>query len=97
MLQTNLISLSKSPWAAPTVLIKKYNGISQFCVDYQRINTVTCKDAYLLPRVDDILETLADSQLFSTLNLASGYWQMEVEPDDREKLLFTSQGLYKLI
>ena len=56
-------------------------------MDYRRINAVTRKDAYPLPRVDDILETLAGSQLFSTLDLASGYWQVKVKPEDREKLL----------
>ena len=57
---------------------------------------VTRKDAYPLPHVDDILETLAGSQLFSTLDLASGYWQVEVKPEDREKTTFiTSEGLYE--
>ena len=96
MLKENLISPSKSPWAAPIVLVNKKDGISQFCVDYRRINAVTRKDAYPLPRVDDILETLAGSQLFSTLDLASGYWQVEVKPEDREKTAFiTSEGLYE--
>ncbi len=57
---------------------------------------VTKKDSYPLPRVDDILDSLANAQLFSTLDLASGYWQVEVEPEDREKTTFTTNhGLYK--
>ena len=96
MLQENLISPSKSPWAAPIVLVNKKDGTSRFCVDYRRMNAVTRKDAYPLPRVDDILETLAGSQLFSTLDLASGYWQVEVKSEDREKTAFiTSEGLYE--
>ena len=86
MLHKNLITPTKSPWAAPIVLVKKKDGTSRFCVDYRQINAVTRKDAYPLPRVDDILETLAGSQLFSTLDLGSGYWQVEVKPEDREKL-----------
>ena len=96
MLKKNLISPSKSPWAAPIVLIKKRDGTCQFCIDYCQVNGVTRKDAYLLPQVDHILETLARSQLFSTLDLASGYWQVEVKPEDQEKTAFlTSEGLYK--
>ncbi len=57
---------------------------------------VTKKDSYPLPRVDDILDSLANAQLFSTLDLACGYWQVEVEPEDREKTTFaTNHGLYE--
>ena len=68
------------------VLVKKKDGISHFCVDYRKVNTVTRKDAYPLPRVDDLLDTLAGSRLFSTLDLISGYWQVEIHPRDKEKL-----------
>ena len=62
--------------------------------EYHQVNGVTRKDAYPLPRFDDILETLAGSQLFSTLDLASGYWQVEVKPEDWEKTAFvTCEGL----
>ena len=95
-LQRNLISPSKSPWAASIILVKKKDRTSRFYVDYRQLNAVTRKDAYPLPWVDDILETLAGSQLFSTLDLVSGYWQVEAKPEDRDKTAFvTSDGLFE--
>lgn len=78
------------------MLVKKKDGTSHFCIDYHKVNTVTWKDAYPLPRVDDLLDTLAGSRLFSTLDLISRYWQVEVHPRDKEKTAFrTSEGLYE--
>ena len=96
MLERDIIRSSSSPWASPVVLVTKKDGTSRFCIDYRKVNSVTRKDAYPLPRVDDLLDTLAGSQLFSTLDLISGYWQVEVCPGDKEKTAFcTSEGLYE--
>ena len=59
-------------------------------MDYRKVNSVTRKDAYPLPRVDDTLDTLAGSRLFTTLDLASGYWQVEVAEEDQPKTAFTT-------
>ena len=96
MLSKGVIKPSTSPWASPIVLVKKKDGSTRFCVDYRKVNNVTRKDAYPLPRVDDILDTLAGSQWFSTLDLISGYWQVEVKEEDREKTAFcTPDGLFE--
>jgi hypothetical protein len=62
-------------------------------VDYRKLNDVTKKDCFPLPRIDDTLDTLEGTKWFSTLDLKSGYWQVALHPDDREKTAFsTGQG-----
>ena len=74
----------------------KKDGSTRFCVDYRKINAVTHKDAYPIPRVDDTLDTLSGSTWFSTIDLKSGYWQVEMAPTDREKTAFcTQEGLFE--
>jgi len=67
-----IISPSKSPWISPVVLVKKVDESIHFCIDYRKVNELTRRDAYLIPRVDDTLDTLAGSTWFSTLDLKSG-------------------------
>ena len=68
----------------------------QFCVDYRRVNAITKKDVYPLPRIDDILDILGQAQYFSTLDLASGYWQIEMDPATKDKSAFTTHsGLFE--
>ena len=94
MLQRGIISLSSSPWASPLVLVQKKDGSMRYCVDYRQLNSVTRKDAYPIPRIDETLDTLAGSCIFTTLDLLSGYWQVEVQPEDREKTaVCTPDGL----
>lgn len=96
MLAKGIIQESCSPWASPIVLVTKKDGTTRFCVDYRKVNTLTQKDAYPLPRIDETLDALSGSQLFSTLDLASGYWQVEVEKNDRPKTAFcTTEGLFE--
>ena len=96
MLEDKVIRPSKSSWSSPVVLIPKKDGTKRFCVDYRKLNSITRKDLYPLPRIDDILDSLGKSKIFSTLDLRSGYWQLPVVEKDKEKTAFISKhGLFE--
>ncbi|GBM40902.1 Retrovirus-related Pol polyprotein from transposon 297 [Araneus ventricosus] len=96
MVDNGIIEESSGPWASPNVLVKKKDGSTRFCVDYRKLNEITKKYSYPLPRIDDTLDALNGSQWFTTLDLESGYWQVEIRPEDREKTAFTTgQGLWQ--
>jgi len=91
-----LIKPSNSPWSSPVVVVEKKNGKLRLCVDYRKLNNVTKKDSYPLPRIDDMLETLSGSQWFSSLDLASGFWQVELDQTTKEKTAFVTKfGIYE--
>ena len=96
MQTAEVIQPSVSPWASPVVMVQKKDGTHRFCIDYRQLNSVTKADTYPLPRIDDLLDQLGRCHYFSTLDLASGYWQIRMSPTSREKTAFvTSQGLYE--
>ena len=95
-LEAGVIRPSNSPWSSPTVLVRKKDGGLRWCIDYRRVNDVTVKDAYPLPRIDSCLDQLSSAKLFSTLDLQSGYWQLELEEESKPITAFISKyGLYE--
>ena len=92
MLKDGIIEQSTSPWSSPIVLVRKKNGTTRFCVDYRKLNNITRKDSYPLPRIDDTMEALQGATWFSTLDLKSGYWQVQLSPEAIEKTAFSVAG-----
>ena len=96
MMQSNVIRPSTSPWAAPVILVEKKGGEQRFCIDYRKLNGLTKKDSFPLPRIDDTLDMLHGKHFFTTLDLASGYWQIELEESSKEKTAFiVENNLYE--
>ena len=96
MLASDVIEHSTPPWSAPVVLVKKKDGTESVCVDYRKLNAITKKDVYPLPRCEEILESLAGTAYFTHLDLVRGYCQIKVADQDRKKTAFsTPDGHYQ--
>ena len=96
LLDAGIIRESSSPYASPIVLVRKKNGSLRLTVDYRKLNQKTIKDAYALPRIDDAFSCLSGAKWFSVMDLKSGYYQVEMEPSDREKTAFVCPlGFYE--
>ena len=93
MQEQGVIEPSSSPWASPVVLVKKRDGTHRFCVDYRQLNLVTKPDRFPLPRIEDLLDSLGQSAYFSTLDLASGFWQIRLHQDSKERLSHTEDSI----
>ena len=90
LLENGQIEPSTSPWASPIILVTKSDGSKRLCIDYRRLNAVTVKQPTPMPRIDDTFDALAKGRIFSTLDLASGYWQVPMDPASRDKTAFVT-------
>ena len=96
MLKQGTTEPASSPWASNIVLVKKKDGSLRRCVDYRQLNSVTRKDVYPLPRIDDCLDAMSSATLFSTFDLRSSYHQVKVASQDRDKTTFICpRGMYR--
>ena len=95
LLDQEIIRPSKSRWAVPTVLVKKKDGTQSMCVDYRKLNKVTINDPYPLPNIKYRIANIGSSKFITTLDLTKGYYQVPVNPQQREKTAFvTPYGKY---
>ena len=98
MLEKGIIQESVSPWSSPVVLVKKKDRSYRFCVDFRKVNKVTKVDSFPMPLVADALDSLAGASVFSVLDLKSGFWQIQMQEDSKQKTAFaTHNGLYEFL
>ena len=96
MLEKGIIQESISPWSQPLVIVTKKDGSPRFFIDFRKLNSIAKKQIFPMPRTDEVLDSLGDAFYFTTLDLASGYWQIPMNPDDMEKTAFcTRQGNFE--
>ena len=96
MLRKGLIRPSASPWGSPVIFVDKRDGTTRLCVDYRKLNEVTIKNKYTLPKIEDLFDQLNDARVFSKIDLRSGYHQLKVRETNIPKTAFiTRYGQYE--
>ena len=96
MLQKGLIRPSASPWGSPVLFVDKRDGTIRMCVDYRKLNEVTIKNKYPLPKIEDLFDQLNGARVFSKIDLRTGYHQLKVRESDIPKTAFTTRyGLFE--
>ncbi|XP_071142173.1 uncharacterized protein [Mytilus edulis] len=89
LLSAGVIRRSHSPWSSNVVLVRKKDGKLRMCVDYRQLNLKTIKDLYALPRIEEILDSLGGNTYFTVLDMKSGYHQVEIEEEHKQRTAFT--------
>jgi len=96
LLEIQFIRPSVSPWGAPILLVKKKDRSFRLCIDHRQLNKYTIKNRYPLPRIDDLIDQLRDTSVFSKIDLWSGYHHIRVKAEDIPMTTFrTRYGHYE--
>ena len=98
MRSMEVIEPASGEWASPVVMIPKPDGSVRFYIEYRRLNLMTVKDAYPIPRMDECIDSLGDARVFSTLDCNAGYWQIPVAEEDKYLTAFKCHtGAWKCV
>jgi hypothetical protein len=98
LLEQGFVRLSASPWCSPILFVEKKDGTKRMCIDYRTLNSMTIKNKYPLPRIENLLNRLKKAKFLSKIDLRSGYHQMKIREQDILKTAFTTRyGLYEFV
>ena len=91
MVNKDFIRSSISLWGASVLFVKKKNKTMQLCIDYRQLNTITIKNKYPLPRIDDLFDQLQRASVFFKINLRTDYYQLRINESNVSKMAFRTQ------
>jgi len=95
MIRMGVIQQSNSDFTSPIVIVRKKDNSNRFCIDFRKLNAIAVKDSYLMPLIEERLESLRGKDIFRCLDLTSGYWQFAVETSSRKITAFISHSLVR--
>ena len=90
LMEAGILKMSHSPWSSPMVPVRKPDGSVRLCIDYRKLNSVTCPDPYAIPLIEDMLDQLGDAPYLTKIDLNKGFYQIQMAVDDVDKTAFCS-------